>query len=220
MKRRNLFLSLLLVGACAIVGVGYAAITRELKIGGQLAGQKNDNNLKVEFQADPFATTQPKTGSTVIVATPTITNDHAANLDVSGMTEIGDKAVAYFLVKNESQATTNLDATLSLPNVIVNNGSETATDNDGKTNVFKGAHFQITAEYITNTGDGTKPEATAEVKDDGTAELAAPIDNADPTPDVEGETVWVKVTVELINVIIADTFPTHNITISFTASTK
>ena len=30
MKRRNLFLSLLLAGACAIVGVGYATITREL----------------------------------------------------------------------------------------------------------------------------------------------------------------------------------------------
>ena len=130
------------------------------------------------------------------------------------MTEIGDKAVAYFLVKNESQATTNLDATLSLPNVIVNNGSQTATDSDGKTNVFKGAHFQITAEYITDTGDDTKVDATANVKADGTAELAAPVE------DGEGETVWVKVTVELINVIIADTFPTHNITISFTASTK
>ena len=38
MKRRNLFLGLLLAISCAIVGVGYATLTRELKIGGQLAG--------------------------------------------------------------------------------------------------------------------------------------------------------------------------------------
>ena len=218
MKRRNLFLSLLLVGACAIVGVGYAAITRELKIGGQLAGAKNDNSLKVEFQQGKEFSVPTAVGSAAIVATPTITNDHAANLDVSGMVDIGDKAEAYFLIKNESQATDNLDATLSLPNVIVNNGAETATDTNGAENVFEGAHFKITAEYKKEV-DGHET-ATGTVKGDGTAEVKAAIDAEGTENDKDGETLWVKVTVELIDVIIADTFPTHNITVSFAASTK
>lgn len=215
MKRRNLFLSLLLAGACAIVGVGYSAITRELKIGGQLAGAKNDNSLKVEFQADPFSKVSAK-GSAVIVATPTITNDHAANLDVSGMVDIGDKAEAYFLIKNESQPTKNLDATLAIPNVIVNNGSITADDDNTAANVFEGKHFKITAEYVTSV-EG-KPNATGTV-DSGTAKLAAAVDREGTENDVDGQTVWVKVSVELIDVIIVDTFPTHNITVSFSAST-
>ena len=218
MKRRNLFLSFLLVGACAIVGVGYAAITRELKIGGQLAGAKNDNSLKVEFQdGQAFSVPTAKDGA-VIVATPTITNGHAANLDVSGMVDIGDKAEAYFLIKNESQATDNLDATLSLPNVIVNNGNETATDNNAASNVFEGAHFKITAEYQKEV-DGHET-ATGTINGNGTASVKAAIDAEGTANDKEGETLWVKVTVELIDVIIADTFPTHNITVSFAASTK
>ena len=217
MKRRNLFLSLMLACACTIVGLGYAAITRELKIGGQLAAAKNDNNLKVRFVVDSMASTvAPKAPSTTIVATPTITNDHAANLDVSGMVDIGDKAYAYFLVKNDSQATDNLDATLAVPNVIVNNGSQTAEDSDSATNIFKGAHFQITAEFVETTGIDGKPAGTGTVAGNGTASLNAP--TADPV--APGQSIWVKVTVELIDVIIADTFPTHNITISFTASTK
>lgn len=221
MKRRNLFLSLLLAGACAVVGVGYSAITRELKIGGQLAGAKNDNSLKVEFQADKQFAETDAVGDAVIVATPTITNDHAANLDVSGMVDIGDKAIAYFLIKNESQATDNLDATITLPNVIVNNGSQTATDNNTEeSNVFEGAHFKITAEYVKNTGVAEKEAATGTVKGDGSAEVKAPVDLEGTENDKDGQTLWVKVTVELIDVIIVDTFPTHNITISFSASTK
>lgn len=215
MKRRNLFLSLLLAGACAVVGIGYSTITRALKIGGQLAAAKNDNSLKVEFQEEQAFSV---TTTTAIVATPKITNEHAANLDVSGMVDIGDKAEAYFLIKNESQPTKNLDATLTIPNIIVTNGSITAEDkNTAETNVFKGKHFEITAEYVTSV-DG-KLTATGKVNDDGTASLAAAVDVDDPANDKDGETVWVKVSVELIDVIIVDTFPPHNITISFSAST-
>ena len=223
MKRRNLFLSLLLAGACAVVGVGYSAITRELKIGGQLAGAKNDNTLKVEYVEGENAlhcSTSPKNTGTNIVATPTRTNGHAANLDVSGMVDIGDKAEAYFLIQNLSQATDNLDATLSVPNVIVNNGSITATDNNKDPDVFVGEHFKITAEYVTSTGDSSKATATGTInQEDNTATVAAPVDKDGTVNDEEGQTMWVKVTVELIDVIIVDTFPTHNITISFSAST-
>ena len=222
MKRRNLFLSLLLAGACAVVGVGYSAITRELKIGGQLAGAKNDNTLKVEYVEGNDALyylPSPKNTGTNIVVTPTRTNGHAANLDVSGMVDIGDKAEAYFLVKNISQETKNLDATLALPNVIVNNGTITAEDTDTRSNVFKGKHFQITAEYTTDAPSESHAAATGDLKDGGTAFVAAPIKGTESQTAVEGETMWVKVTVELIDVIIVDTFPTHNITISFSAST-
>ena len=219
MKRRNLFLSLLLAGACAIVGVGYAAISRDLKIGGQLAAAKNDNNLKVEFQNGKEFSVPTAKGGAVIVATPTITNGYAANLNVSGMDDIGDKAEAYFLIKNNSQATNNLDATLSLPNVVViSDGAGAATDNNAASNVFEGAHFKITAEYQNTVGG--QETATGTVEDDGTAVVKAAIDAEGTEKDKDGETLWVKVTVELIDVIIADTFPTHNITVSFTASTK
>lgn len=217
MKRRNLFLGLLLAISCAIVGVGYATLTRELKIGGQLAGQKDDTNLMVKFvESEFFSIVTPETDS-AIVATPTRTNDHAANIDVSGMTEIGDKAEVYFLVQNASVATDNLDATLATPNVIVNNGSQTADDNDDDANVFKGEHFQITVEYVTtddNLVAKSKAAGTGTVTGT-TASLKAPITD----PATEGQTIWVKTTIELIDVIIVDAFPTHNITVSFTAST-
>ena len=222
MKRRNLFLSLLLAGACAVVGVGYSAITRELKIGGQLQGAKNDNTLKVEYvegEGALYYVTTPKNTGTNIVATPTRTNGHAANLDVSGMVDIGDKAEAYFLIQNLSQATDHLNATLSVPNVIVNNGSITATDKNAASNVFEGEHFQITAEYVTSTGNTNKATATGTINQDKTATVAAPVDKDGTADDKVGQTMWVKVTVELIDVIIVDTFPTHNITISFSAST-
>lgn len=215
MKKRNLFLSLLFIGACAFVGLGYATITRELKIGGQLAGAKDDTNLNVSFVDGEFAVVITPNASTTIVATPTKTNDHTANVDVSGMSDIGDKVEAYFLVKNNSQPSTHLDATLATPNVIVNNGSQTATDHDDAANIFVGEHFEITAEYVESTGTG-KADGTGEIDSTNiTASLAAPVED----PATEGETVWVKVSVELIDVIIADTFPTHNITVSFTAST-
>ena len=218
MKRRNLFLSLLLAGACAIVGVGYATITRELTIGGKLTGSKNDSNLKVYFTGDVDSKVVAKNTGTVISITPSKTSDLAANLDVSGMVDIGDTAIGYFLVENASQPTENLNAILSKPNVLVNNGAQ---DHDAEnSDIFIGDHFKITAKYVESaptsitTGTGIIDETANTVK------LAAPVDNADPTPDVAGQTVWVEVTVELIDVIIADTFPTHNITVSFTASTE
>lgn len=217
MKRRNLFLGLLLAISCAIVGVGYATLTRELKIGGQLAGQKDDTNLMVKFVETEFFSIVTPESDSAIVATPTRTNDHAANIDVSGMTEIGDMAEVYFLVQNASAATDHLDATLATPNVIVNNGSQTAHDYNDDANVFKGEHFQITVEYVTtddNLVDKSKAAGTGTVTGT-TASLNAPI--ADP--ETAGQTIWVKTTIELIDVIIVDTFPTHNITISFTAST-
>ena len=222
MKRRNLFLSLLLVGACTIVGVGYAAISRDLKIGGQLNAAKNDSNLKVRFNGEIASKVEAvNPATTLIVGTPTITNDHAANFDVSGMVDIGDKATAYFLIENASQPTENLNATLSIPNVIVNNGTQTAEDyDDVNADIFIGDHFKITAEYVKSTELEGKRDGTGDFVE-GTKKvlLEAPVDNADPTPDVAGETIWVKVTVELIDVIIAD-FNTHNITVSFSASTK
>ena len=218
MKRRNLFLSLLLAGACAIVGVGYATITRELIIGGKLAGSKNDSNLKVHFTGEVDSKFEAKNTGTVISINPSKSSDLAANLDVNGMVDIGDKAIGYFLVENASQPTDTLNAILSKPNVLVNNGAQ---DHDAEnSDIFIGDHFKITAKYVKSaptsitTGTGIIDETANTVK------LAAPVDNADPTPDVAGQTVWVEVTVELIDVIIADTFPTHNITVSFTASTE
>ena len=222
MKRRNLFLSLLLAGACAIVGVGYATITRELIIGGKLAGSKNDSNLKVHFTGEVDSKVEAKNTGTVISITPSKSSDLAANLDVSGMVDIGDKAIGYFLVENASQPTDTLNAILSKPNVLVNKGAQAAEDHDtANSDIFIGDHFKITAKYVESAPSTGKTAGTGIIDETAnTVKLAAPVDNADPTPDVAGQTVWVEVTVELIDVIIADTFPTHNITVSFTASTE
>ena len=216
MKRRNLFLSLLLAGACAIVGVGYATITRELTIGGKLTGSKNDSNLKVYFTGDVDSKVVAKNTGTVISITPSKTSDLAANLDVSGMVDIGDTAIGYFLVENASQPTENLNAILSKPNVLVNNDAQSAKDHDtANPDLFIGDHFKITAKYVKLADKTEKTEGTGTI--DSTANTVTL--NAPTAPDAKGQTVWVEVTVELIDVIIADTFPTHNITVSFTAST-
>jgi hypothetical protein len=210
MKKRKMFLGLLLAGACALVGVGYAAVTANLKIGGSLDAEVNQNALKVSFVGDSmFANVTPINNTTNITATPSFTDTKTANIHVSGMKDIGDKATAFFLVQNQSQNTARLTAELSVPNIIVNNGSTTATDGNADPEIFSGAHFTIQAQYVTNTGvDGKAP---------GTGTIADKKATIKTGEDGNGETVWVKVEISLSNVVV-DTFPTHNITVSFTGT--
>ena len=219
MKRRNLFLSLLLAGACAIVGVGYAAIVRDFSITGPLSGSINKDNLKVNFQDTTKVVPDPVNNTTVIEATAAKGSDTSATIEVSGMNDIGDTVYCYYLIKNESQATDNLDAKLLTPKVIVTleNGSK-ADDADVKNdNIFIGHHFTISAKYI--TGDANVAAATGTVENEGaTAIVKAAIPKAGEQEAVDGQTMWLLVEVSLKDIIIDD-FEKHTININFSATT-
>ena len=219
MKRRNLFLSLLLVGACTIVGGGYAANVRDFSITGPLSGSINEHNLKVNFQDTTLVVPDPVNNTTVIKATATKASATSANIEVSGMNDIGDTVYCYYLIKNESQATDNLDAKLSTPKVFVTleNGNK-ADDADVKNdNIFVGHHFTISAKYI--TGDTNVANATGTVENEGTtAVVKAAIPEVGEQEAVDGQTMWLLVEVSLRDIIIDD-FEKHSINISFSATT-
>ena len=218
MKRRNLFLSLLLVGACTIVGVGYAAITKKLSVSGPLSGSINEANLKVNFQDTTHVVTKPMNKATQINATAKKASDAGANIEVSGMNDIGDKVYCYYLIKNESQATDNLDARLSTPKVTVGLGTgNSAEDSNNADNVFEGHHFVVSAKYVKD--DGNVTEATGTVEGGGTtAVVKAAIPEVGEQEAVDGQTMWLLVEVSLNDIIIEE-FEKHSINISFSATT-
>lgn len=220
MKKRRLVISLFLIATVAFLGIGYSALTKELKVTGRLDAVKNNENLNVHYVAEKFTVVKNPADSATIVATPSLTSELVANIVVSGMTEIGEKVTVYYMIQNNSDATEALDATLSLPYVSVTANSASAIDDNAAKDVFEGDHFKIAASYVTTDGNET---ATGSVSE-GVASIKAPVADNELTTDVnetaDGQTIWLKVEVELIDVITVDSFPTHNIQIIFNASTK
>jgi len=109
MKQRKTLVTLGLVVAILVLGVGYAMSNIELSINGKVSATVSDENFKVAFDGTPSTTTS----STDVTAEASITadtNNLAAEMTVSNLSTIGDKATATFTIKNSS---TDLGADLS-----------------------------------------------------------------------------------------------------------
>ena len=217
MKQRKFLLTLFLILAVSLIGLGYAALSKELKISGNVKGAKNNDNLVVHFVADAISTEILDTTEDAVnvTVTPTITSDLVANIVVDGMNGIGDKAVVYLLIQNDSDARTSLNATLRNPVVTVTTtgtGADTG-DTNNASNIFEGVHYKITVTYETENNQNVA--ATGDVLEGNQASIAAKT-----TDDGIGENIWVRVEIELIDAITLDLFPQHNIQVLFDAVTQ
>jgi len=109
MKNRKLVIVAFVLVAALTLGIGYAAITNHLVVGGTSVVTKDTGNFKVIFTEVEKTTTE----GFVSDLTATISTDPvAATLQSSKLVKEGDKIQAIFTVKNNSNG---LDATLAAP---------------------------------------------------------------------------------------------------------
>lgn len=154
MKRRNTYVGLVLLVAVLMLGIGYAAMSNiTLNITGSASAVVDDENFKVLFVGTPEVSSSD--------VTATITDDHNATLNVTGLNAKGDKATVTYTVKNASE---DLSASIAVPN-ISNSNSE---------------YFTVTTDMNTQktlvAGDNTTITVTVEL-------IKTPVD-ADQTANI------------------------------------
>ena len=224
MKRRRLIISLFLIVAVVLLGIGYSAISKELKLNGRIDGVQDDTDFIVEFLSGDENIIKDSASTSTLTIQPTFTNNQTVNLVVTNFTNIGDTATVYFKIQNNSIVSTQMDATLAVPFVSVTTASTEAIDNDASKQKFVGNHFIIFAEYVTvdPDGEGVATAATGTVSvgtdKDGDKGPMATLNAPTAESSSNGQTVWLKVTVEMMDVVTQS--QTHNITITFDAYTK
>ena len=105
MRNRKILVGIILGIAILLVAIGYAAITNlELNITGNAEGTPNQANFKVRFTGKPEVSDTRK-----VVAN--ITNDTTGEINVSGLTQRGDKVTAKYTIENIS---TDISADLAI----------------------------------------------------------------------------------------------------------
>lgn len=211
MKRRRLILSIFLIAAIALLSIGYSAIESRLDISGTVSSIKSTDDFDVEFVGAELSGELPEGVS----CAPTYDNATGldATLNIAGLSNNGQKVVAYFKVQNNSKAIETLDATLT--GFVINVTKDDVpvdSDTNPAANIFSGNYIKVTAEFADRAGEAGK--AATGIVNGG---LSATID-AKANDESVGQYVWVKVTVEVIGSFTDIT--THNITIHFDAESK
>ena len=140
MKKKKSLLSLGLLALVLVLGVGYAVVsTQNLEIGG--TASVAESTLDVSFEG-----TTSKDGDGTIVAEAS-KGSLSADITVTGLTAIGDKASATYTIQNLE---TDLNAEISLKetNGIKNNKSEffkvTTSVDDATTTITKESTGTVT----------------------------------------------------------------------------
>ena len=207
MKNRKLFISLFLLVSLLFLGVGYAALTNTLNIGGSISATKNDKNLKVEFTESVLHAQDALGNEDTTFLVESTYSGQSATVTIQNMSTLGQTAVIEFKVSNNSENLASLTATLDTADISVNLGLEgvaldAGKDSNAASNIFEGDHFDVSAEFFTKT------EANIGSITDGVATITS------------GQHVYIRVTVELVEIVSSSTFPTHDIIISFVAETE
>ena len=98
MRKTNKIILITLVVFILLLGIGYAAIQNiTLNISGTVSADTNQANFKVRFIGTP-------TVSDDVLATATITDSVNAKINVSGLTEKGQRVTATYTIKNDSES--------------------------------------------------------------------------------------------------------------------
>lgn len=134
MKKNKILTGILLV-AFMVVGVGFAAITKNLEVNGTATANVNDDNFVVEFTSVDESGLATIDSSDAKKATITIS---------SGFTKAGDTKTVKLTVTNKSETATKLNASLATPTIT----------NDNET------YFTVTASWSSTT---VAPQATSEL---------------------------------------------------------
>mgnify|MGYP004505951883 FL=1 len=139
-KKTKTILAVVLIAAIVLIAVGYAAISNiNLKISGTASGEGSDSNFKVAFSGTPSGTGN---------ASGTITNDHSAEMTVSGLTTNGDSASVTFEITNNS---TDINADVAVTaGSSEQSGDFTITTTGGGTSITPGSTTTVTVTVTLN----------------------------------------------------------------------
>lgn len=155
MKNKKTFIGIILLIAVLLVGIGYASVTRVLKITGSATVSPDNDNFIVQFTGTPT-----KEGNGTITAEIDEADATKATISVAGLTTKDQVATATYTIENASKAA-DLTAYLSID---AENTTNSNTD-----------YFQVTHEFAEESigvGDTTTVTVTVKV-------LKTPIDAAE-----------------------------------------
>ena len=209
MKKRKLFIGLFLLISLLFLGVGYAALTNSLSIGGTIASELDDSNLVVEFDKTTFETNV--SDDTLAIKSQSI-QSNSVSFGVEGFSTQGQSAYVILKVVNNSVAAVEYDALLDASFVIkMTHGNNGVTDAEGsqKDNTYTGKHFEVAVEYLQQYTDknSATQTATGTISADGVTLKAT-----------GNQYIFVKVSIKVINPIVTE-LEAHQFTISFNANT-
>ena len=105
MKNKKTLIGIVLLIVVLLLGIGYAAITRELTISGSATANANSENFKVYFTGETEVSNGDNVTATATAETTT------ANITVTGLTTKDDFETATYTIKNASP---ELNALLSV----------------------------------------------------------------------------------------------------------
>ena len=195
MKRRRLVISLFLIAAFSLIGIGYAVLSNDLLVSSDITVNPNDGNLKVEF------VNLPTTDSNSAIVVTSIDSQEVA-VKFNNTNEInaqGQSQEITLTVKNNSVGAvgTELDATLSSFEIVSGSLSKVEEESTATKVVYSGTHFTISAEWV--NADDLVLEAERTGVDAGTNQI--------------------KITITL-NVTVTEKINQHAFSIKFNATTK
>ncbi|MBE6702745.1 MAG: hypothetical protein E7585_04965 [Ruminococcaceae bacterium] len=204
MKSRRIAIVAFLLCACMIVGIGYAALTRELSVSGTLhAGART--NLQVWFIGAEIDSTVENNQCSIATLLDDVGNDEALTVSMAtnNMQNVGDKAVAKFKIQNKETVLNAVHAELVNPSFQIRGA------NDAFTN--PGDYYTVTFEFV-------EGDANDDLSDDD-HEITIAADGQSVTDLPPQYSVYLVVTVELIKSVI-DSTVSHaaNFTITYTAN--
>ncbi len=99
-KKTPFYLGVFLILAVLMLGIGYAAISNNLRVHGDAKAAINNENLKVKF--DSTVTPEVTKSDESFTVSATIAGDLEAKIDVLGLTTTNDQVTATYTIKNES----------------------------------------------------------------------------------------------------------------------
>ncbi len=143
-KKRTVYIGMFVLLAVLMLGIGYAAISDNLNINGDILASPSDANFNVKFDSTVEPTfTKTRDTSTV---SATIASDLVAKIDVKGLTTTHDTITATYTIKN---ASAELGANIGVGNIINSNPD----------------YFDVTATIANNTiAAGNSTTVTVTVK--------------------------------------------------------
>ena len=127
-KRRTLIITALLIAALAL-GIGYAALSRELVIGSEANLAPDENDFDIVFTSASIDNSD--FGSASLTGDPN--NATTAHYTLTGLSAKGDTAVMTFVIKNRTQDVKATLASLSmLPGTLYVGDGTSVTDDPAK----------------------------------------------------------------------------------------
>ncbi|MBE6702585.1 MAG: hypothetical protein E7585_04130 [Ruminococcaceae bacterium] len=204
MKTKRIAIISFLLCACMIIGLGYAAISKELSVGGTLhAGARSD--LEVWFVGAEIDTDTTNNNCTVATLSggTGVTKALTVNMETTSMQNVGDKAVAKFKIQNQETVANAVHAKVYNPDFIIN-GSNSSFTNPSD---FYDVTWSFVEDTVGNTALGDADHEVTLATDSKTVEDLPP-----------QHSVYLIVTVTLKKSVI-DSTVSHaaNFTITFTA---